>query len=212
MKNMNPFLSCYLKMIFSPAESLEIILSIKKKILFGFYAGLSIILLFTITLSGNVIAGLNPIMPPLINIPTGKYYFYELFFQGPVFLSGWILSSGIAYLMCKLFRGSGNFDDTLAALGFTLNIPWIFTWMVDTLIMVLYLTGEMTQAEWAGMITRPGTWMLLNALYPLISLTWSLALVILTLSKIHRLSRLYSIITAVTITLLNQAFMMIFIR
>jgi hypothetical protein len=209
---MDPFYFYYLRVFFSPGKAFEAILSHPKRLLFGFYAGLTIIFLYSITLAGNIISGVVPVMPPFIKIPINDYYIYEIFFQGPVFIFGWILSSGLAYLTSKLLNGKGSFEDTLSVLGFAMNIPWILTWLIDTIIMSLYLSEFMLQKEWIEMITRPGIWLVFNALYPLISLIWSLVLVFIAISKSQKISGWRTAIVSLFVVLVNQIFITVFIR
>jgi hypothetical protein len=65
-------------------------------------------ILYTETTIGYAVAGVAPLMPPVIGIPAENYYKYEVFFQIPVFVLGRLAASGLALLAGRLFRGVGK--------------------------------------------------------------------------------------------------------
>jgi len=169
-------------------------------------------ILYTVTTAGYAIAGAIPLMPPLIGIPARDYYFWELFFQIPLFVVGWFLASGLALLFSRLFRGSGTLREHLSVLGFALNIPWYITWFVDTIIVVLYLLHILTPQEWADLVARGGTWQIFTYCYPFVALVWLFFLVAVALRIVEKLRWWQVIINCAVTVVYLQTLMTIFIR
>jgi len=169
-------------------------------------------ILYTLTTIVYAVVRATPIMPPVIGIPAEKYYDYEIFFIIPIFILGWLFTSGLAWILSKLFKGSGTFKAHLAVLGFALNIPWYITWLVDTIIALLYLFHILSQKEWAVMIEQGGIWQAFTYIYPLVALIWLFVLVAIALKVVEKL-RWWKIITNSFIDVLClQVLMTIIIR
>ena len=62
---------------------------------------------------------------PWLAIPAEDYYRYNRFLLAPSLLMCCLLADSIVQLFSRFFRGSGTFEDTLAALGLGIAIP---TW------------------------------------------------------------------------------------
>jgi hypothetical protein len=169
-------------------------------------------ILYTLTTIGYVVVGAIPLMQPVIGIPAQNYYICEVFFQIPIFVLGWLLASGLALFISKLFKGSSTFKAHLAILGFALNIPWYITWLVDTVIALLYLFHILTQKEWAAMIGRGGIWQAFTYIYPLIALIWLFILIAKALKVVEKLQWWQILINSVITVLSLQSLMIIFIR
>jgi hypothetical protein len=209
---MNSFWSYFLGMFYKPRNTFSRLLSDPHQLSLGFTSVLLMGILYTLTTLGYVIAGASPLMPPVIGIPTKSYYLWELFFQIPTFLLGWLLAAGLAQTLNKLFKGSGTFRAHLAALGFALNIPWYITWLVDTVIALLYLSHVLTQDKWAAMIAQAGTWQTFNYSYPLVALIWLFFLVALALRAVQKLRWWQVVINSVSVVIILQVVMTVFIR
>jgi hypothetical protein len=169
-------------------------------------------ILYTLTTIGYAVVGAIPLMPPVIGIPAQNYYVCEVFFQIPVFVLGWLLASGLALFINKLFKGGSTFKVHLAVLGFALNIPWYITWLVDTAIALMYLLHILTKQEWAALIARGGIWQVFTYSYPLVALIWLFILVTVALKVVEKLRWWQILINSVITVLSLQALMTIFIR
>jgi len=86
------------------------------------------------------------------------------------------LAAGLVQLGSKLFGGTGTFEGTLAVLGLAMTIPAFVTWIPETLMTVLMLTGVMTQEQWLEATSRPGFWRAFSSIYQLVALGWYLLL------------------------------------
>ncbi len=209
---MNSFWSYFLGMFYKPRSTCTRLLSDPRQLSLGFRSVLLMGILYALTTLGYVIAGASPLMPSMIGIPARSYYLWELLFLVPVFFLGWLLASGLAQALNKLFKGSGTFQAHLAVLGFALNIPWYITWLVDTVIALLYLLHMLTQEKWAAMIARAGMWRAFNYSYPLVALIWLFFLVALALRAVQRLKWWQIAANSAISVIALQVIMTIFIR
>ena len=209
---MDSFLSYFVGTIVSPRNAFTRLLSDTKQLTIGMKSVLLMGILYTLTTIVYAVVRATPIMPPVIGIPAEKYYDYEIFFIIPIFILGWLFTSGLAWILSKLFKGSGTFKAHLAVLGFALNIPWYITWLVDTIIALLYLFHILSQKEWAVMIEQGGIWQAFTYIYPLVALIWLFVLVAIALKVVEKL-RWWKIITNSFIDVLClQVLMTIIIR
>ena len=209
---MNSFWSYFFGTIHSPRSTFTRLLSDSRQLLHGLKSVLLMGILYTLTTAAYAVVGAIPLISPVIGIPAEDYYFRELFFQIPVFVLGWLLASGLALLISKLFNGGGTYQSHLAALGFALNIPWYITWLVDTVIAILYILHFLTPQKWADMIARGGIWQVFTYSYPLIALIWLFLLVALALKIVEKLRWWQVIINSAVTVLCLQALMTIIIR
>ncbi len=209
---MNSFWSYFFGTIYSPRRTFTRLLSDPRQFSHGMKSVLLMGILYTITTIGYAVVGAIPLMPPIIGIPAPDYYFWEIFFQIPVFVLDWLLASGLALLFSKLFRGGGTLKTHLAVLGFALNIPWYITWLADTVIVILYLLHILTPQEWADMIARGGIWQAFTYSYPLISMIWLFFLVAIALKVVEKLQWRKVIINSAVTVLVLQVLMTVFIR
>ncbi len=209
---MNSFWSYFLGTFHSPRSTFTRLLSDPRQLSLGLKSVLLMGILYTLTTIGYAVAGVAPMMPPIIGIPAENYYEYEVFFQIPIFILGWLAASALALLAGRLFRGDGTYKAHLAVLGFALNIPWYITWIVDTVIAILYLLHILTPQEWADMIARGGVWQAFTYSYPLIALVWLFILVAMALKIVEKLRWWKVIINSIVSVIALQVLMTIFIR
>lgn len=209
---MNSFWSYFFGTFHSPRSTFTRLLSDPRQLSHGMKSVLLLGILYTLTTIGYSVVGAIPLMPPIIGIPTRDYYFWEMFFQIPVFVLGWLLASGLALLFSRFFKGSVTLKTHLAVLGFALNIPWYITWLADTVIVIFYLLHILTPQEWADMIAHGGIWQAFTYSYPLVSLIWLFFLVVVALKIVEKLRWWQVIINSVITVIFLQAIMTIFIR
>jgi hypothetical protein len=209
---MSSFWSYFWGTFYKPRVTFARLLADPHQVSLGFKSVLLTGILYTLTTLGYVSARASPLMPPVIGIPAQSYYFWELFFEIPVFILGWLLAAGLAHIFGKVFKASSTFPNQLAVLGFALNIPWYITWSVDTFIALLYLLHVLTPQEWALMVNQAGMWQTFTYSYPLVALIWLFILVAIALQSTQRLRRWQSAINSVAIVTVLQVVMTIFIR
>lgn len=209
---MNSFWSYFFGTFHSPRSTFTRLLSDPRQLSHGFRSVLLMGILYTITTIGYAVIRATPLMPPVIGIQAGEYYFRETFFLIPLFVFGWLSASALALLVSILFKRSGTYKAHLAVLGFALNIPWYITWLADTVIAILYHLHILTPQKWAEMIARGGTWQAFTYSYPLISLLWLFFLVAVALKIVENPRWWQVIINSVVTVIFLQVLMTIFIR
>src|SRR4030042_5992071 len=93
----------------------------------GLWGGLWWVIIFCVCYSVTVLIfyllGHMPVSQPFLIIPLEKWYLVQTFTTLPVGLAGFLSYSGLAYILCKLARGKGNFDQTFASQAFPVHIP-----------------------------------------------------------------------------------------
>lgn len=87
-------------------------------------------------------------LPAFLRIPEERYYFYELIFLIPLFILTWLLASSIAYILSKVFGGSGSYDVLLGGFGLTMAVSAYFTLIPDYIQGILWTTGWIPFSEY----------------------------------------------------------------
>lgn len=198
--------------VLRPRRTFERLLSDPHRLRLGLAVVLLMGALYTLTTLANVLAGAQPLMPPVLAIPAAQYYAWELTFELPVYVVGWLLAAGVAHLLARLFGGRGGFSDLLAVLGLAMNVPWLITWLADSVLAVAYLSHLLTQAQWAAAIARPGLWQVVNYGYALIPLLWFVGLFAVAVSAVHKLHAWQIAIMTVPAVMAQQVLMAVVIR
>lgn len=198
--------------IFRPRKTFTSLLSDPQQISKATKAILLIGILYTLTVAGFALSGAMIMAPAWVNIPAENYYFWEIFFAMPVTILDWILVAGLIHLLSRWLKGSGTFEKTLAVLGFAIAIPNFVTWIIETAVVVLMITGVKTQAELVTIISNKGIWQLLWIGYQLLAVGWLFLLFPLAVAIAQKLSWLKALFVGVMAAVLFMAVMLIFIR
>jgi hypothetical protein len=175
----------------------------------GLWAGLWWVIIFCLCYSVTVLIfyllGHTPVSKPFLTIPLEKWYLIQTFTTLPVGLAGFLSYSGLAYLLCKLARGEGSFDQTFASQAFTLHIPtFIFMWIPETLIAPILIANGMHALPWPDWIENLRVFVL-----PFI---WIFIISTIALSKIHNIQWWKSIIIIIISSIPMAGIMAVFIR
>lgn len=194
-----------------PGDTLNRLIADRHKVAYGLAACLLIGVLYTITVAGLAIVHARIMFPAWLPIPADQYYFWEMFFTVPVFIFGWILAAGIAYLSGRWLGGSGTFEDTLACLAFAMAVPTFVMWLVETTVTALTLNGTLTLQEWAEMTSRPGFWQAFIVAYQLVAFAWYAFLFPVAITQAQKL-RWKAVATGALTLVVFSAFEFIFIR
>jgi hypothetical protein len=179
---------------------------------YGFFSVLLIGVLFSATTIAYVYCRVTPLMPPLLPIPPFDYYRVQLFYEIPAFVIGWLLAASVSQIVGLALGAKGGFKQQCSLLGFALNVPWIITWIVDSVIAVLYLTNALSQATWTQLIEESLFWRVFNLLYGFSPIVWVFALLFIESRFVRGLSRFRSTVSTVITVVVVQLFMMALIR
>jgi len=195
----------FYKFIVNPKRASEEIAEDK----LGLWAGLWWVIIFCLCYSVTVLIfyllGHLPVAKPFLTIPLEKWYLIQTFTTLPIGLAGFLAYSGLAYLLCKLGNGKGNFDQTFASQAFTMHIPiFIFMWIPETLIAPILIANGIHTLPWPDWIENLRVFVL-----PFI---WIFIISTIALSKIHDIPWWKSVIIILISFIPTGGIMAVFIR
>jgi len=135
---MHDFLSHTGNLILFPRAALRNLLADPRRLAFGFCGILTLSVLYIIAISIALARNPTtlPLVFPVLNIPTEKYYAYERLFLLPVAVASVILHSGVVRLIAKPLGGKGKFEDLIALLGFAYVLIALTMGLPDLVIAV----------------------------------------------------------------------------
>ena len=143
---------------FKPRRTFERLLTEPKKLAKGFRVMILIGILYAMTVTALAVAGALLPAPAIVPLAAPNYYFYEIFFAGPVFLTAWLLASILAHFASLVLGGRGPFKATAAALAFAFAVPSLWMWIPQTAFAVFLLAG-MSQEEFMSYTAAAGPWL-----------------------------------------------------
>ena len=175
----------------------------------GLWAGLWWVIIFCICYSVTVLIlyllGHVPVSEPFLTIPLEKWYLIQTITTLPIGLAGFLAYSGLAYLLCKLVRGKGEFDQTFASQAFTVHIPaFIFMWIPETLLAPILIANGINALPWPEWVEN-----LRIFVFPFI---WIFTISTIALSKIHNIQWWKSLIIVIISMIPTGGIMAVFIR
>lgn len=182
-----------------------------RQVAMGVRAMLFIGVLYTITVAILAAGGALISAPAFLMLPPENYYFYEIFFAGPVLFLGWLMAAGLARILGRPRRGMGSFEGTLAALGFAVSVPFLITWVVETAFAVFLLLGGSQQA-FMELSAQPGAVQTLVIGYQLVAVAWLLILIVLAVRTGLKTGWGRAILVGAVTTLVLVGLMVVFIR
>lgn len=139
----------FYKFIVNPTRASDEIAEDKSGLWAGFWWVIIFYLCYAVTVLVFYLLGHTPVSKPFLTIPLEKWYLIQTFTTLPIGIAGFLSYSGLAYLLCKLARGKGNFDQTFASQAFTVNLPtFIFMWIPETLIAPFLIANGMQSVPW----------------------------------------------------------------
>lgn len=156
---MKSFKDYYLGVIFRPRRTFDALMADDRRLRFGLIAlsismGLYLLVYIFLTMGGGAPSSFTP----WLAIPLNVYYFYDRFLVVPSMLGGWILASGVAHLLSRLFSGKGTFEDTLSVLGFAISIAVMASLLHDLPDSFLGGVGLLNLKEYEVALNSPTIW------------------------------------------------------
>jgi len=100
--------------IFKPKQNIIKLLVDKHKMAYSFIIFLFLGSIYTITVFIGYKNGFGAVQEPFLKIPAEDYYFWQMFYQIPLFIIIAILFAGTARLTAIPFKGKGTFEDIFA--------------------------------------------------------------------------------------------------
>jgi hypothetical protein len=197
--------------VVKPRKTFALLAADHRKIVLSFKAMLLIGMLYVLTVVGLSVAGALPFAPPFLQLQPENYYFYEIFFAAPVFLLGWIMASGVLYLLCRAARGKGTFDSAFAALGFAVTVASFVTWLPETVMTASLLLGT-TQEDVTAFSAQPGFAQFFVMGYQIVAVFWMCVLASAAAAVTQKVRWWKAILIGLTTTATFMAMMITFIR
>lgn len=152
-------------------------------------------------------------LEPCLNIPNEHYYYFEAFIMIPVFFVGWLIISGLLFILSKAMHGDGLYEDILACVGYSIALPTYVTLIADAATSLLGYYHVMSAKWWSEQIATFGTapffflWTIMLA-----EVIWIIFLISLSIYKIEHFSKFNSVLLAILCFTVYQGFLLIFIR
>lgn len=207
------FLAVYLRMFYQPRRTFQLIFDSGKSLPYGFYALLVPALGYTLFYVMAYLAGGSPsTFKPWLALPIEEYFKYDIMLALPGYYLSWIGAAGTVYLISRLLKGKGGFDQVLAIIGFGVGVAtWssLFHDLTDALLSVL---GVIDMREYERLLNEPTFWRgLLLTLYA-IYFFWILTLFALGIRLAQRLGWPRSVVVAFIGLATFQVILLIFIR
>ncbi len=100
----------FYKFIVNPKRASEEIALDKSGLWAGFWWVIIFCLGYSVTVLIYYLLGHRPVTQPWLPIPLEKWYLVKTFTTLPIGLAGFLAYSGLAYILCKVLRGKGDFD------------------------------------------------------------------------------------------------------
>ncbi len=159
--------SYFIAVVLAPHLTFERLMQDPRRMSLGVRAVLLVAAGYTASLVLWFFIGGQSRIDPWLTIPLESYFFWEIFFIGPVTLGCWILASGVVYLLGKQAGGRGHFEDTLAMLGFAVAVSTLIPLIIDLVLGAAIALGFAQVSSWIYAMSTPGFWMGLMLIYML---------------------------------------------
>ncbi len=196
------FIRYIFNLIIKPKDTFQNILIEPKR--FKYTAIFLIILeiLYTLTMIGYTVAGIKIFYPTFTKIPAEDLHFWDIFLTAPVTFLCLIMIIGLIYLLSKLFKGKGKYEDIFIISTFAVTLPFYAAWFFDTIMLVLTIIANLNiNKSLSIFFSKDTNKIILNMIYMIPCLLWNHILLtkgILLVEKIKKIqANLISIINVV---------------
>ena len=195
----------FYKFIVSPHKAAEEIANDKSGLLAGLWWVVIFCVCYSVTVLILYLLGHVPVSKPFLTIPLEKWYLVQTFTTLPVGLAGFLSYSGLAYILCKLAKGEGSFDQTFSSQAYTIHIPtFIFMWIPETLLAPILIAHGMHSLPWPDWVEN-----LRIFFFPF---AWIFIISTISLSRVHRIPWWKSLIIILVSFIPTAGIMAVFIR
>lgn len=151
-------------------------------------------------------------LAPWLRISSNTYFWWEAAFIAPVIIGSGLLAAACMYLLARVGRGTGSFDDTLALLGPAVAVCTAVTLVPDLIIGALLNTGVVASDVWMREITRPSATLALVWAYLLAYLAAFLVAFPMVARAAHRLPWRYAVPIGWATFAIYQGVLLVFVR
>ena len=207
------FWATYWSYVVRPRRTADALVADYRRVRFGAFAVLIPAAGYTsMYLLASIAGGAPSSFSPWLAIPKEVYFKYDVFIVAPSMFACWVLASGVAQLVSRLFSGSGSFEDTAAVLGFGIGIATWSSLVHDLTDAALGALGVIDMRQYERALNEPTVWRaILWALYS-IYLAWFILLFSKGMGAAHKTRHGSSLLMAITAFIIYQGFYLVFNR
>ena len=142
---MRKLMHYFLLPLINPGERMRQLSQDDRKVWYGFLIYVILGGMYTITVWIGYQNGFGAVTEPLINIPAEEYYYYQTFFQIPVFIIIAVVFAGTARLASVALKGKGSFESIFAISAVGMTLPMLVTlWIPETALLVFFPDHRLT--------------------------------------------------------------------
>jgi hypothetical protein len=182
---------------FSPGPTTERLLLDPRRLRHGVVAWAIIGVIYGAVAFIGGLNGFGPMVEPLLRVPAESYYLWMGALTPAIYLLHFLVLAGLAHLLARGVRGTGSFDDTFSVVSLTFFLPVFVTMWVFEAPALVFLSGP-DVAE-AGHLPYLPLW--LDAGRQLVGVLWILAILIVALARVQRISLARSLAVTLAATI-----------
>jgi hypothetical protein len=129
-------------------------------------------------------AGSVPVAPVLSGLDVDNYYAWQILFILPLVFAVWVLTSGV--LLALGTKGCHR-SDVLVKAARAWGGPFLLA-LTPMAVEAVFAALGMGQAEWVGLLSKPGAWQTLFLAFYTAAAVWGVLRFVLAARSIHRKS------------------------
>jgi len=193
--------------VFRPRAAMQALIEDRYRVAYALLIYLFLGVLYTFTVQMAYARGFGAQVRPFLAIPAERYYFWQRFYQIPLFLVAFIVFSGTTRLMALAFRGTGSFESAFALCAVAMTLPMLLTmWVPEAILFYATAPGYSPSGAW-GL-----AWQLFHALRQIAGVLWPLVLIAMGLARLERIHGAAAALVTLVAFLPTGALMVVFIR
>lgn len=197
--NKNEIIRVFFLPVYKPVKGITLLIRNKKKLAYSVLVFLFLGVIYTISVQLAYIKGIRPSVTPFINIPVENYYYWQRFWQVPLFFVTSIVFTGIVRLFAYTRNGKGNFVDLFCIVSAAQTFPMFITMWVPETIGFIFFSGSYMPV-------------IVDILRQIIGIIWPLAIIIKGITISEEINLFYSLLFTIIASIPMTVLMVVFIR
>lgn len=199
---MNPdsLLRIFLLPVYRPVQGIRSLMANPRRILYSLIIFLFLGAIYTLSVQLAYARGLGAAVEPFVKIPAGDYYYWQRFWQIPLFLVTSILFAETVRLLSVSVNGRGNFTDLFCLFCVAQTLPMFVTMWVPETIAFLFFPGKEIFPGW------------MDAARQITGIVWPLLITITGITIIEKIKWPFSLVFTLIAAIPVTGLMVLFIR
>lgn len=178
-----------------------------RKLAYALLVFLFLGVIYTVSVQAAYMRGFGAQVTPFIAIPAARYYFWQRFYQIPLFVLINVVFAGTARLVAAAFKGSGTYEDAFSLCCLAMTFPMFLTmWLPETIMFFATPVGFWPAGAWGTV------WLWFQILRQVAGVVWPLIVLASGIAVSERIGWLSAAIVTLVAFLPTGALMVIFIR